>query len=509
MAESYINSIDQILKIQHYGRFDLFEKALPNDGKLKKVNLIYGPNGSGKTALSLIAQSLATRNDSLILKKASKLIPKPQAPKIDLLTNNDTHISFQNEHWSSYLTSRIKIFNSYFITDNAYTFNIEENGFSILELLSDDDASKLRNINRKINYSHKRKTQLQHYLKDLKAHNASKFKIKQIEACIPRLSTTINKLRTEYVHIVDPCFSRLIKQINIILDEFQTDFRVNLNRKVLVNKENNFQVTPKLIFDIYSDDHEHRLLIRNSPNKISLDYVLSDGDKSALAFALYMALMELIKDPENQIIFVDDPFTSMDSDRRHSTIMYLTRLVEKTSQLFVTSHDRNFLNDLQGEIDQLDVGKYHSDYTELEIRKCEHGKSKINETSFKPTNYNIITYHKFKKFINEKGGYSDWDLKQLGENIRPFLEDAFKFKFPDSYAEGQTWLRNYLNNIRFSDKPEYADFRRLKVYLPQFESILSYTRKFNHSNQAVATVQINESELRNEIKHTLELFNAI
>ena len=36
MAESYINSINQILKIQHYGRFDLFEKALPHDGKLKK-----------------------------------------------------------------------------------------------------------------------------------------------------------------------------------------------------------------------------------------------------------------------------------------------------------------------------------------------------------------------------------------------------------------------------------------------------------------------------------------
>ena len=509
MAESYINSIDQILKIQHYGRFDLFEKALPNDGKLKKINLIYGPNGSGKTALSLIAQSLATRNDSLILKKASKLLTKPKAPELELFTNNGTHILFQNEHWNSSLTGRIKIFNSYFITDNAYIFNIEENGFSILELLNDNDASKIRNINKKIISSQRRKKRLHHYLKSLKINNASENKIYQVEGHIQRLDTSINNLKGKYVYIVNPYFSKLINQINIILDEFQADFRVKLNKKVLVNKSYNFKVSPKLIFDIYSDDQEHSLLLRNPPNKISLDYVLSDGDKSALAFALYMALMELIKDPQNQIVFVDDPFTSMDSDRRHSTIMYLTRLIEKTSQLFVTSHDRNFLNDLQGEIDQLDAGKYHSDYTELEIRKCEYGKSQINETSFKPTNYNIITYHKFKKFINEKGGYSDWDLKQLGENIRPFLEDAFKFKFPDSYTEGQTWLKNYLHNIRLSDEPEYADFRRLKVYLPQFESILSYTRKFNHSNQTVAVVQINESELRNEIKHTLDLFNAI
>lgn len=509
MAESYINSIDQILKIQHYSRFDLFEKALPNDGKLKKVNLIYGPNGSGKTALSLIAQSLATRNDSLILKKASKLLTKPQAPEIDLLTNNNTHILFQNEHWNSYLTGRIKIFNSYFITDNAYIFNIEENGFSILELLNDDDTVKIRNINKKINYSRKRKIRLQHYLKSLKISNANEEKITQIEGHIQRLDTSINRLKVRYVHIVDPYFSKLIDHINIILNEFQTDFRVKLNRRVIVNKGNNFTVSPKLIFDIYSDDHEHRLLLRNSPNKISLDYVLSDGDKSALAFALYMALMELIKNPKNQIVFVDDPFTSMDSDRRHSTIMYLTKLVEETSQLFVTSHDRNFLNDLQEEIDQLNIGKYQNDYTKLEIIKCDHGKSQIKENNFVPTNYNIVTYHKFKKFINKKGDYTDWELKELGQNIRPFIEDAFKFKFPDSYAEGQTWLKNYLHNIRHSNEPEYADFKRLKVYLPQFESILSYTRKFNHSNQAITTIQINESELRNEIKHTLELFNAI
>ena len=509
MAESYINSINQILKIQHYGRFDLFEKALPHDGKLKKVNLIYGPNGSGKTALSLIAQSLATRNDSSILKKASRILPKPKAPEIDLLANNNTHILFQNGHWNSYLTGRIKIFNSYFITDNAYIFNIEENGFSILELLSDDDAAKIIDINKKINSSHKRRTRLHHYLKSLKINNASENKIYQIKSCIQRLNAIIDNLKDKYVHIIDPYFSKLINQINIILDEFQTDFRVKLNRNVLVNKEHNFTVTPKLIFDIYSGDHEHCLLLRNPPNKISLDYVLSDGDKSALAFALYMALMELIKDSENQIVFVDDPFTSMDSDRRHSTIMYLTQLVEKTSQLFITSHDKNFLNDLQGEIDQLNTGKYQNDYTKLEIIKCDHGKSKLKENDFIPTNYNVVTYHKFKKFINEKGGYSDWDLKQLGENIRPFLEDAFKFKFPDSYAERQTWLKNYLHNIRHSNEPEYADFRRLKVYIPQFESILSYTRKFNHSNQTGTIVQINESELRNEIKHTLELFNAI
>ena len=95
MTNEYVKEIQQVIKIQHYSRFDLFHQAFPADGKLEKINLIYGPNGSGKTALSLIAQSLATRKDDIIVKKENKFLPKPSLPKIELLTNNNTRIIYR------------------------------------------------------------------------------------------------------------------------------------------------------------------------------------------------------------------------------------------------------------------------------------------------------------------------------------------------------------------------------------------------------------------------------
>ena len=146
MTNEYVKEIQQVIKIQHYSRFDLFHQALPADGKLEKINLIYGPNGSGKTALSLIAQSLATRKDDIIVKKENKFLLKPSLPKIELLANNNTRIIFSNGHWNSYLTGRVKIFNSYFISNNVYIFNVEDNGFSILELMSAQDAINVKKL---------------------------------------------------------------------------------------------------------------------------------------------------------------------------------------------------------------------------------------------------------------------------------------------------------------------------------------------------------------------------
>lgn len=238
-----------------------------------------------------------------------------------------------------------------------------------------------------------------------------------------------------------------------------------------------------------------------------MDYVLSDGDKSSLAFAVYTSLLKLNQQLKKQIVFIDDPFTSMDSDRRHNTIMYLMDIIRNCSQVFITSHDKQFLNDVSREIRRLDGGKYQNQCLNLQIDKYNYGKSKIRVGNFNRVNLDNVIYDKFKEFIRMDKQYSLIELKDLGQNIRPLLEDAFKFKFPDYYVEGQTWLKSYLDFIRLSDDKHYQDFRRLKSYLSDFGSVLSYTAKFNHSNRDL--MEVNEAELRSEIERTLKLFSAI
>lgn len=506
MTEEYVKAIKQIIKIQHYSRFDLFYPALPNEGKLKKINLIYGPNGSGKTALSLIAQSLATKKDYIIVKKENKFLAKPSLPEIELLTNNNTKIIFSNGQWNSHLVGRIKIFNSYFIGNNVYTFNIEDNGFSILELMSPSRAAYVKKIVKNIKRTEKRKTKLRHYIKGLKKRHANKDLIMQKKKNVSSMASYIEPLKKEYKEIINSYFERVINEINKILNQFQADFRVKLHNVVFIKQGNYSRILSKILFDVYSADEKHRFVSRDQ--EISMDYVLSDGDKSSLSFAVYMSLLKLNQKPENQIIFIDDPFTSMDSDRRHSTIMYLMDIIQQCSQVFITSHDKHFLNDVNKEIARLDGGKYQDQCLELQIDKYNYGKSKVSLGDFKTVDLDAAVYHRFREFLKMNNHYSAMELKDLGQNIRPLLEDTFKFKFPDYYKEGQTWLKNYLEYIRLSDKDEhYQDFKRLKKYLADFESILSYTAKFNHSNREV--MEVNEAELRNEIAHALELFDAI
>ncbi|WP_054658358.1 hypothetical protein [Apilactobacillus ozensis] len=62
--------IDKILEINNYSRFNTKNMGgIPNNGHLKKINGIYAPNGTGKTSLALLFQSLSNKNSNIILKK--------------------------------------------------------------------------------------------------------------------------------------------------------------------------------------------------------------------------------------------------------------------------------------------------------------------------------------------------------------------------------------------------------------------------------------------------------
>lgn len=71
---------------------------------------------------------------------------------------------------------------------------------------------------------------------------------------------------------------------------------------------------------------------------------LSEGDKSTLAFAFFMAALE--KQPElgKQIIVFDDPLSSLDETRREATARLLLGLSPVVMQLNLFTHKRDFLH---------------------------------------------------------------------------------------------------------------------------------------------------------------------
>lgn len=70
---------------------------------------------------------------------------------------------------------------------------------------------------------------------------------------------------------------------------------------------------------------------------------LSEGDKSTLAFAFFMAALEKTLELDKKIVVFDDPLSSLDETRREATARLLLALSPTVNQLNVFTHKKDFL----------------------------------------------------------------------------------------------------------------------------------------------------------------------
>jgi len=110
---------------------------------------------------------------------------------------------------------------------------------------------------------------------------------------------------------------------------------------------------------------------------------LSEGDKSALAFAFFISSLEKTPDLDKQIVILDDPLSSLDETRREATARVLLELSPKLNQICVFTHKKDFLWMLCDKIPDNTVLKVRSDkangsrletFDVEEERKGDHAK---------------------------------------------------------------------------------------------------------------------------------------
>jgi wobble nucleotide-excising tRNase len=90
---------------------------------------------------------------------------------------------------------------------------------------------------------------------------------------------------------------------------------------------------------------------------------LSEGDKSTLAFAFFMAALERKPELDKQIVIFDDPLSSLDETRREATARLLLELTPKLNQLCVCTHMKDFLRMLFDKMPDNKVLQVRSDKT--------------------------------------------------------------------------------------------------------------------------------------------------
>lgn len=251
-------------------------------------------------------------------------------------------------------------------------------------------------------------------------------------------------------------------EINSLLASFGANFEIADSKASYVGREPNADYSLLL-----SRQHKVRA---GEAHKIDPCFktVLSTGDKFTLALALFIAQVRSDPNIEDATIILDDPFSSQDLHRQWETASQIRDLASTACQVVVLSHDPRFLN-----LIHKDAG---SDCAEFRIECSDDGDGCIREWSSagEIKSLYVRQAERIKEFAYRGKFLKDSNEESLIKDIRPFLEDFIRARFPGRFAD-LTMLDAMTDEIELAgvDDPMFKDVRSLRA-------LNEYSRSYMH-----------------------------
>ena len=483
------NMIHKLIEIKNLGRYKSFVTSSDCqwNGIFEKNTVVYADNGTGKTTFAQIFKSLKGDNELLLKRKS---FGSSDSVSVKLLKNGNKGISY-NGIWNVTLKD-IEIFDTFFIESNVYIItlgNYDKKGTFFEIVIGDEPIAVMEEII-SLRTNRKRLTvgrrNLKYKIRQTTDENLIKKFNKQIEQKL-RESESIGKrlgvLELRLTTLAENFGEIYLNKINEFLRLFNPHIQLTkLNRK-----------GTRFVYYLKIMDYD----VRSDSESISLKHTLSEGDKSSLALSFFLARLSLKSDIDKTLIVFDDPISSFDNSRRHTTINLLNNISRKANQFILLSHDLNFVKDFSAKSE-----------------KCLNLKIKNNGTS------SIIDVHNIKRetlsgifkdltVLDEyikNGEKSEFDKREVVRCIRPILEGMFRIKFFNAFKENE-WLGNMISAIRDSQKGD--TLFHLKPIIDDLSDVNDYSKSYHHSSPNYLEVPINAEELRNYSLRVFELLKKI
>ncbi|WP_017280744.1 AAA family ATPase [Helicobacter pylori] len=208
----------------------------------------------------------------------------------------------------------------------------------------------------------------------------------------------------------------------------------------------------------YSLDKDYRIVLNsdaleNSEAKI----ILSDGEKTTLAFAYFLARLKLFykkEDLKNLVVVIDDPISSLDEQRIYNTTCLVAKINQELAreklsnekekaQVFVLTHNHTFMARLINMI-----GK-HARYFQLERYQ---GQLKIvckdKANGYFDTFY-LLLFKEVYAFAKRETVQDDFnEAINYVNKVRILLESFLKINFIDSFlGENKTFKEDNIKKL--------------------------------------------------------------
>lgn len=173
---------------------------------------------------------------------------------------------------------------------------------------------------------------------------------------------------------------------------------------------------------------------KKAANAPSFHTALSEGDKRTLAFAFFLAHLLDDKGVDQNIVVLDDVFTSLDKHRRAQTVDAITEIAKTCSQVVVMGHDGYFLRQLSRRLEEKNVCAQLT----LQLRRAANNFSELD-----PVDLDELCASEYYKRYRALSAFIDGeptpDLLNVAQGLRPLVEGHLHRRFPGRIKEGVTF----------------------------------------------------------------------
>lgn len=318
-------------------------------------------------------------------------------------------------------------------------------------------------------------------------------KFKDTEANINSKNNNKDNLQTQLRNYTTRTLSTYKDTINKLLKRFATYMEIKEIKSAYVGASK----VPSV---------EYALSVGGSNVKLNDDginpsfkYVLSEGDKSALAFSFFLAtLLEDKQNLPNKVLLFDDPISSFDKSRQLSTVKILHGLASQAKQIFVLTHNLAFAGEFyyhypkRSEIQPLQI---------FDVSNQSHLEEFPIEVETLP---DVLKDMTTINLYLKNGAKDDNDRRTVLRCLRPALEGYYKMKFFGMVQEND-WLGGFIKKIRESKNGD--KLYRLTNLLSDLDQVNDYTSESHHGS--LQQQQIDNAELRTHAELTLKLIEEI
>ncbi|MCJ0597538.1 AAA family ATPase, partial [Enterococcus cecorum] len=298
--------------------------------------------------------------------------------------------------------------------------------------------------------------------------------IKQIEQFEDRKIKSIDFLRRYYIVKEFPIseFTKLSNEVDKLEEDIDEEFKEQ--KKLKEEKEKFEQDIIELERSLKSESEAVKrinMILQNSlsHSEISLGsvddeegiyfevsrnearaYNLSEGEKSLIAFAYYIARLESLSTEEKSktILFIDDPISSLDENNIFYIYNLIFCLLEKKEflQYFLSTHNLDFLK----YTNKFSVKK---DYYLIEkTKEAENTPSRSyikklpKYLSNKVTEF-VFLFEQIYRVATEEENENNFSVfYNFPNNGRKFIETLLYFKYPDYKTKNDDKINSYFGN---------------------------------------------------------------